>query len=129
MLRIAIIDDSPIIQERLAHRLHGIDGIGTIDQARSRAEAKALLDTTVPDIAILDLQLPDGSGIDILKNIIDENKNIISIVLTNFPYSVLRKQCMDSGADYFFDKSTEFHEVINVVEMVTQKRTRAPYIK
>ncbi len=42
-------------------------------------------------------------------------------MLTNYPYPQYRKKCMDAGADFFFDKSTEFHKVIDVLKQVVQE--------
>jgi DNA-binding NarL/FixJ family response regulator len=120
MFSIAIIDDSPVIQERLADRLKSINGIHKVYHAGNKVEALAIMENDCPTVAILDLQLPDGTGIEILQTSRHQKLNTIWIVLTNFPYSVLRKRCESLGASYFFDKSTEFHEVMNVIESIVQ---------
>jgi len=38
------------------------------------------------------------------------------VMLTNYPYPQYRKKCMDAGADYFFDKSNEFHKVAELLQ-------------
>jgi DNA-binding NarL/FixJ family response regulator len=122
MFSLVIIDDSPVIQERLADRLKPMKGIHKLFRADNKTDALTIIQANKLDLIILDLQLPDGTGIEILRSIRTKKSDIICIVLTNFPYSVLRKQCEDLGANYFFDKSTEFHEVINVIESLTQER-------
>jgi DNA-binding NarL/FixJ family response regulator len=128
MFSVAIIDDSPVIQERLKDRLKTINGIGSVYHAENKADALTVIENRNPNIVILDLQLPDGTGIEILEQIKRGNKNMLIIVLTNFPYSVLRRRCEDFGANYFFDKSTEFHEVVNVIESITQVPSTPPSI-
>lgn len=111
-----IVDDSHIVRERLISRLEMLQGLGKINQAEDSATAIASLAHIHPDIAILDIQLPDGSGIDILMKIKKESVNTVVIMLTNYPYSVIRKRCIELGADYFLDKSTEFDQVIDIVK-------------
>lgn len=88
----------------------------TVLQAKDYQSANQIIDKEQPDIAILDIQLPDGSGIDLLSKIKNMRKETVVIMLTNYPYSIIRKRCDELGADYFFDKSTEFEKVLEVLE-------------
>jgi len=65
---------------------------------------------------ILDIRMPGGSGIDVLEDIKKINAAPIVIILTNYPYPQYRKKCMAAGADYFFDKSSEFEKVTEVLK-------------
>ncbi|MDI6765655.1 MAG: response regulator transcription factor [Bacteroidota bacterium] len=116
---ILIIDDSTIIRERLVNRLEQLPGVRLIEQAKDKVSALAVLQRMHPEIAIIDIQLPDGNGIDILGKIKKENCSTVVIVLTNYPYSVIRKRCLELGADYFFDKSTEFEKIFDVLDKIS----------
>jgi DNA-binding NarL/FixJ family response regulator len=59
--------------------------------------------------------MPSGSGISVLEEVKRRGKSPVVIMLTNYPYPQYRKKCMDAGADYFFDKSNEFHKVTEVL--------------
>jgi DNA-binding NarL/FixJ family response regulator len=111
-----IVDDSAIVRERLISRLASVNGLNEIGQAENATAAISSLEQTTPDVIILDIQLPDGSGIDILKKIKKERAKTVVIMLTNYPYSVIRKRCEELGADFFLDKSTEFDEVIEIIK-------------
>lgn len=78
----------------------------------------------MPDVIILDIQLPDGTGIDILKYLATKEKRPLIIILTNFPNEHNKKYCFDWGADHFFDKSNEYEQVISVLEEYAQKRRK-----
>jgi DNA-binding NarL/FixJ family response regulator len=119
--KVCIVDDSQVIRDRLTARLETLEGIGSIKQAADVSSAYTALRTEIPDIVILDIQLPDGSGIDVLSKIKKENPHIIVIMLTNYPYSIIRRRCFELGADYFFDKSTEFDQVLKVFETLKQE--------
>lgn len=111
-----IVDDSPIIRERIIEKVEMIPSVSNVLEAKDYKSANLIIDEETPDIAILDIQLPDGSGIDLLIKIKQKRKETVVIMLTNYPYSIIRKRCDDLGADYFFDKSTEFEKLLEVLE-------------
>ena len=91
-----------------------------ISEAGSADEAMTVAVRERPNVTILDIRMPDGSGIDVLRALKKERGNSIVVMLTNYPYPQYRKTCMDEGADFFFDKSTEFERVIEVVRGVRE---------
>ncbi len=122
-MRVYVVDDSPLVRERLVallSEINGVEVIGTADNAedgiRGIAEEK-------PGVAILDIRMPSGSGISVLEAIKRTPDCPTVVMLTNYPYPQYRKKCIDAGADYFFDKSSEFHRVTDVLaRMVEQEQ-------
>jgi DNA-binding NarL/FixJ family response regulator len=110
-MKVFIADDSPVVYERLMAMLSNLKGIETIGQAHDVSEAINSIEELKPDAVILDIQMPGGSGIDVLRHIKKEQPATVVIILTNYPYPQYRQRCMDEGADFFFDKSTEFSEI------------------
>lgn len=106
-----LVDDSPLITERLQTMLRGLKSIRSIDCARDYPEASQLLMNTPFDIVLLDINLPGKSGIDLLQHIKANYPKIIVIMLTNRSEAYYRAICKKWGADYFMDKSSEFEEV------------------
>jgi len=64
---------------------------------------------------LLVLQMPGGRGMDLLKTIKREQPGSTVIVLTNHGYPQYSKKCLENGARFFFDKSTEFQKVAAVL--------------
>ena len=120
-LSIAIVDDSEIIRERLVHKLNKCENFQIIWQAENAENTYCCYNKSAPSVLILDIQLPDGSGIDILERIKTENPLTKVIMLTNYPSLPFRNKCIKAGADYFFDKSTEFEKVFEVLKELVQK--------
>jgi DNA-binding NarL/FixJ family response regulator len=114
-MRILIADDSPIVRDRLSNLLGDVDGAEVIAQAKDATQAKALAKNLKPDIAILDLRMPQGNGVEVLREIKRGNPDSRVIMLTNFVDAESRRLCLDQGADYFFDKSIEFEKVLEVL--------------
>lgn len=113
-MKLFIADDSPVVRERLVAMLSNLERIETIGQAQDVGEAITSIDELRPHAVILDIQMPGGSGIDVLRHIKKEQPATVVIILTNYPYSQYRQECMDEGADYFFDKTLEFERAIEV---------------
>ena len=66
-MRVLIADDSPVIVERLIEVVGKIRGIERLDQADTVATASEAVRRLRPDVVILDIQMPGGSGLDVLK--------------------------------------------------------------
>lgn len=113
-MKVFIADDSSVVRERLIAMLSNLEEIESIGQAQDVGEAINSIEELKPDAVILDIQMPGGSGIEVLKHIKKEQPATVVIMLTNYPYSQYRQECMDEGADFFFDKSLEFERVIEV---------------
>jgi len=115
-MKVFITDDSEVVCERLTAMLSEIAGIEIIGQAQDVPGAINSIQKLHPDAVILDIRMPGGSGIDVLEHVKKINTAPVVIILTNYPYPQYRKKCMDLGADYFFDKSTEFEKVTEVLK-------------
>ena len=110
-LRLLIADDSDVIVERLVAMLADVDGLQVVGRAANVLEASTALRTLKPDVLILDLRMSGGSGIDVLESMRGDPKAPIVIVFTNYPHPQYRRKCLESGARFFLDKSTEFERV------------------
>ena len=114
-MKVLIADDSDVIVQRLITMLTEIKGIEIADQAGTVAEATKAVASLRPDVVILDMQMPGGSGLDVLKSMKQDKVSSTVIVLTNFAYPQYRKRCLQNGAEFFFDKSSEFEKVGEVL--------------
>jgi len=118
-MRVLIADDSQVVTERLRNMLSELKGVEIAGHAGTVPEALHAVRSLRPDVVLLDLQMPGGRGMDVLKTIRREQPGLTVIVLTNQSHSQYRKKCLDNGARSFFDKSTEFQQVTVVLrEMV-----------
>jgi YesN/AraC family two-component response regulator len=116
MLKIVIADDSAIIRERLAVLISDLEGVELVGQASNAPEAIEITQRLRPDVVILDIRMPGGNGIQVLEVIKANEAGPLIIMLTAFPYPQYRKKCLEAGAEYFFDKATEFERVAQVVK-------------
>jgi DNA-binding NarL/FixJ family response regulator len=114
-MNVFIVEDSASIRERLAAMLGSIEGVTVIGQADTPGEALEGILRTRPDSVVLDLHLIGGSGLDVLRRAHTQTPDTVFIVLTNYPNAQYRRVCMEAGAAYFFDKSSEIAKVREVI--------------
>lgn len=115
MLKVLIIDDSKIIRERLSSMLNDIDDVVIVGEAACAAEGLDMVSSYHPDFIILDISLPDTSGIEVLKVIKENHPGSCVAILTNYTYLPYRNKCMELGADYFLDKSVDFNRTKRIL--------------
>jgi DNA-binding response OmpR family regulator len=111
---VLVVDDSAEVRERLVAMLEDVGGV-SVQAAEGCGEAAAALARCPPDVAVLDVSLADGSGLDLLRAIRDAGLPTTVIILTNDPSPDMRARSAEAGADFFFDKSAEFERVIAIV--------------
>jgi two-component system response regulator DevR len=114
-MNLFIVEDSPYIQNRLirfVEELPDIHVIGVSGEVRAAYTAILASDTQA---MILDVQLSDGNGLQLLKNIKLSKPEIKVIVLTNHSTEANRLQALRAGADGFLDKSTDFQQIPRIL--------------
>ena len=119
MNRVYVVDDSDFVRERLIEMLSELEEVEIVGGTGDPREALAAIREMVPDTVILDIRLPGKSGVEVLRDLKKEKPSPIVIILTNYPYPQYRKECTEAGADYFFNKSTEFNKIANVLTGLT----------
>ena len=117
-MKVFIADDSQIMRERLIDLVSDIPEIEITGQAQGGFEATDSIKKLKPDVVILDIRMPNGSGVDVLQEIKNNKLAPLVIMLTNYPYPQYKKKCEAAGADYFFDKATESQKVAEVLEQL-----------
>ncbi len=113
-LRVFVVDDSPLIRERLGAMI-ALAGAEAAGQASAAAAAIPAILAARPEIVILDLQLSDASGFEVLRAIRDQAPEIDIYLFSNFAAYPYRQLAERLGARGFFDKSSEFGLMRDVV--------------
>jgi DNA-binding NarL/FixJ family response regulator len=101
-MKLLIIDDSDLLLDRLRNAIMEVDKSISISLARKYKEGLELFTSFGPDTVILDIALPDGSGINLLQIFKKERPSVNVIIFTNYPTSEFKKCCMELGANLTF---------------------------
>jgi two-component system, NarL family, response regulator DevR len=110
-----IVDDSPLIRTSLRELLADIDDVKIVGEAETPADAIAGILKLKPTCVVLDFQLREGTGVDVLRAVHPVAPDIAFMVLTNHPTSQYRRLCLGAGASWFLDKSTEFKKIKDLI--------------
>ena len=113
--KVFIVEDSAAVRGRLVELFGEIDGVFVVGEAETPEEAVSGIQLTQPHCVILDIQLRRGSGIDVLRAVHPGSPEIAFIVLTANSTAQYRRVCMQAGASWFLDKSTEIGKLKEVV--------------
>jgi two-component system response regulator DevR len=118
MQRVFLVEDSPLVRERLTQMLAALPETRVVGHASGVQEAISGILSTKPDLVLLDLSLDQGSGFDVLSAVHGKAPAIAFYMLSNFASEPYRRHAERLGASGFFDKSTDFERVR---DMVTQR--------
>ena len=103
-MNVFIVEDALKTREELADLLANEKGFAIVGEAGSVGEALIGIKTTLPEAVLLDISLPDGSGVEVLKFIRQHDLKLFVVVLTSDPYDALRTKCQSLGAAAVLDK-------------------------
>ena len=124
-MKLAIIDDSMLFRKSIRRLLDSISGLEIIAEAASVKEAVSMLQNQKPDAVLLDIELPDGTGFDVVDQAYQKNFRPRTIVLTNYPTAAYRDLAKRYKIRHFYDKTTEF---IRALEVLRDWVARSPLI-
>jgi len=117
-MTIVLADADTHFRDRLKKRLEKISGVTVVGESSDSEESPAMILNRKPDIAILNSSLRDGRGIEVLRHIKRLMAPPTIIVVTDDPSRDDKTACSLAGADFFFDKATEDHKMINTVRLL-----------
>ncbi len=118
-LTIVIVDDSKIICDRITSLLLEIPKTGKVFCGYTFKEGIQLIETQKPDVAILDINLPENNGIELLRMIKERKYPVKTVIMMTEDASELnREKCKQLGANYFLNKFTDFEKVTDIVQEI-----------
>lgn len=104
-IAVAVLEDDPHTRERLCEKLTALDGFTVSAAVATVAAAREALADTVPDVLLVDLQLPDGSGLEIIREQHDLNPELPILVISVFGDEKSVIQAIEAGAQGYLLKS------------------------
>lgn len=121
MKKILIVDDSATLRKDIKKLLNPIKSIEVIGEAIDAASAMRQCNALKPDIMILDINLKNGSGIDVLEKMKKCPQSPVTIMFTNYSKGEFQKATKRLGADYFFDKTNDIEKLIDTLTNLSSK--------
>lgn len=122
MLSVIVVEDSPIVRERLVDLLHGEVGVEIVGQYADAQSAINGIQKSNPDVVLLDIKLTAGSGMDVMKFVTQYVPQVKVIVLSNYTEPQYRSRYLAAGAIEVLDKSNEFNRVPAILRSVAKQQ-------
>lgn len=120
MIRVAIVDDHAIVRTGLRQFLGEQSGIGVVGEAASGSEAIDLVRAGDIDILIMDIAMPDQSGIDVLANIRARAPELPILILSAYPSAHYATELLRRGANCYLNKECEPEEIVTAVRALAR---------
>jgi DNA-binding NarL/FixJ family response regulator len=118
MIRITVVDDHRIIYDGIKAMLIGVQDIAIADYVSDLSALSYSIDQHKPDIILMDIVLPSGSGIDATKEILTEHPDIKIIVLSSKEDEITIGEAIRAGAKCYLHKDTGKEELIKAIRFV-----------
>ena len=113
-MKLLIIDDHQIVREGISN-LAAREGIQVIGEAKNKEEAIAMIAATSPDVITVDLSLPDGSGLEIVKFARKNDQHIGIVVISILDDDSNLIASMNAGASGFVSKTSTLDDILAAI--------------
>ncbi|HIL30479.1 MAG TPA: response regulator transcription factor, partial [Dehalococcoidia bacterium] len=117
-LKILIVDDHDIVRKGLAMLVSRQKDLTVVAEAGTVAEAVEKARETVPDVVVMDIRLPDGTGIEACREIRDENSDVKVLMLTSYSDEEALMGSIMAGASGYLLKEIRSQEIVDAIRRV-----------
>jgi len=117
-VRVFLLDDHEIVRRGIADLLHAEAGITVVGEAGTAAEALRRIPATYPHVAVLDTRLPDGSGIDVCREIRSSSPEIRCLMLTSYDDNDALFAAVMAGAAGYLLKEIRGNSLVDAIRQV-----------
>ncbi len=116
-MRVFLLDDHEIVRNGIRGLLES-DGLSVVGEAATAAEALARIPSTRPDVAVLDVRLPDGNGIEVCREIRARHPEVACIMLTSYADDEAHLAAVMAGAAAYVLKQIRGRDLVEAVRSV-----------
>jgi len=116
--RIFLVDDHPLVREWLTNLIHQQDDLTVCGEAESAPQALAAIESIQPEVAIVDITLADGSGLELVKDIRKISAGCIPLVLSMHDEQTYAERSLRAGARGYVSKRDTTRQIITAIRQV-----------
>jgi len=123
MIKVMLVDDQTLVRQGVRSLLELAEGIQVVAEAADGAEAIVQVPEVAPDVLLLDMRMPEKSGLDVLKTLGEAGTLPPTIILTTFDDEELVLAGIHAGARGYLLKDVALDELVSAVKAVAEGRT------
>jgi two-component system response regulator DevR len=120
---VMIVDDHEVVRRGIAEVVERAEGMTVSAEAGSVSDGVRRAGLVRPQVMLVDLQLPDGTGIDLIRQVHATQPDVRAVVLTSFDDDEALAAALDAGASAYLLKSVRGAEITDVIRAVAAGRT------
>ncbi|MFJ9622760.1 response regulator [Streptomyces sp. NPDC101181] len=117
-IRVFLLDDHEVVRRGVHELLSVEEDIEVVGEAGTAADALARIPATRPDVAVLDVRLPDGSGVEVCREVRSQDEGIACLMLTSYADDEALFDAIMAGASGYVLKAIRGNELLNAVRDV-----------
>jgi two-component system, NarL family, response regulator DevR len=117
-LRIFLVDDHEVVRRGVREMLDSEDDFEVVGEAGTVEEALARIHAVSPDVAVLDVRLPDGSGVELCREIRSTHPTIACLMLTSFDDDEALFEAILAGAAGYVLKQVKGNDIVDAIRKV-----------
>lgn len=121
-IRVFLLDDHEIVRRGLRDVLEA-EGFEVVGEAGTAAEALARIPATSPDVAVLDVRLPDGDGVQVCREIRDKRPDLPCLMLTSFADDEALFDAIMAGASGYVLKQIRGEDLVDAIRQVAEGKS------
>ena len=114
-IRVVVVDDHPAFRKALTAALALIDGVDVVGEASDGLYASDEVARAEPDAVLMDLSMPDVSGLDAMRKIHESQPSLPVVILTAHADAGVERECYAAGARGFLAKGATLHEIVTAL--------------
>ncbi|MFO7280597.1 MAG: response regulator transcription factor [Thermoanaerobacterales bacterium] len=118
MTRVFLLDDHEVVRRGVRELLEAEDDLEVVGEASTAEEALARIPATRPDVAVLDVRLPDGDGVEVCRDIRSRHPEIACVMLTSFADDDAVYAAIMAGAAGYLLKQVKGTDLVDAVRRV-----------
>lgn len=122
-IRVVLVDDHQMVRVGLKTLLEGFPRIRVVGEAATAAEALAVVSQTQPDVVLLDIRLPDGSGLDVCRQLRKGQRGLRVLMLTSYYTDDMVMDAIEAGAEGYLLKEINADFLVRSIQEVVEGRS------
>lgn len=121
-MKVYLVEDSQQLREKIRTSVADVGGI-IVGEATTESTAVSAISLLRPDLVIVDLQLTEGNGINVIRKLKQSQPDLMLMVLTNCHRAHYADSCLAAGADWFLEKNSEYPQFETLIKRLSRDNT------
>lgn len=115
-MKVLVADDTDVIRSRLLRQISALPGVSATYESFDYASTVKSIEREKPDVLVLDMFMPGGTGLEVLEQIRERNLRCHTLVLSSAYTAAMHSSCLKAGAGGVYHKADGFLRLIEEVE-------------